>query len=77
VFNRIVSTVCIAIKINHNNSIHTVYCHLSKVLVSIGQKIKKVQVVALVGNTGASIGAHLHFGCVRRGGFVEPGRILL
>lgn len=37
------------------------YCHLSKPLVSPGQRVTAGQVIALSGNTGNSSGPHLHY----------------
>lgn len=37
------------------------YCHLSKRLVTKGQKVKKGDPIGIMGNTGYSFGAHLHF----------------
>ena len=39
-----------------------VFCHLSEFLVKNGQHVSEWQDIALSGNTGASTGAHLHFG---------------
>ena len=43
-----------------NGKYKTVYGHCSKVLVSSGDKVNAGDVIALVGNTGNSTGAHLH-----------------
>lgn len=40
---------------------HTVYGHMSRTAVSLGQRVVKGQVLGYVGNTGNSTGAHLHF----------------
>lgn len=37
------------------------YCHLSRVAVRSGQRVKKGQVIGYSGNTGNSTGPHLHY----------------
>lgn len=50
-----------AIKINHGYGYETVYGHLNKILVHPGQRVKRGQIIGLVGNTGFSTGPHLHY----------------
>lgn len=47
--------------IYHGEGISTLYAHASKLLVKAGDRVRCGQVIALVGNTGASRGDHLHF----------------
>ncbi len=49
------------ILIGHNNGYTTSFAHLQTLLVKKGEKIRRGQLVGLVGNTGRSTGPHLHY----------------
>jgi murein DD-endopeptidase MepM/ murein hydrolase activator NlpD len=49
------------IAISHNNGTQTVYGHLSRVNVSVGETVAQGQMIGSSGNTGKSTGPHLHF----------------
>lgn len=56
--------------LKHNYSFETVYAHLSAIKVKIGQKIKREDVIGLVGDTGETTGPHLHYE-IRIGGISQ------
>jgi murein DD-endopeptidase MepM/ murein hydrolase activator NlpD len=60
------------IRLNHGFGYVTVYGHLSKILVRPGQKIKRGDVIGLVGSTGLSTSPHLHYEVRVNGEFVDP-----
>ncbi len=47
--------------IDHGDGVETLYAHASQLLVYEGQEVSAGDIIALVGNTGYSFGAHLHF----------------
>ena len=47
--------------IKHRNNRETVYAHLSKISVQLGQTVSQGQTIGLVGSTGWATGPHLHF----------------
>jgi hypothetical protein len=53
--------------IEHEKELATYYGHLSEIMVTAGQKVRRGDVIGAVGRTGNATGAHLHFE-VRRGG---------
>lgn len=60
------------ITLRHPDGRQTRYAHLSKILVSSGQKVDQNQKIALSGNTGRSTGPHLHFEILINGSQVNP-----
>ena len=60
------------IRLNHGYGYQTVYAHLSKMLVRPGEKVKRGEVIGLVGNTGRSTSPHLHYEVRINGEPVDP-----
>lgn len=60
------------VKIEHEDGFVTVYCHMSKQLVSEGDYVRQGQKIGLIGSTGVSTGPHLHFSVKIDGTYVDP-----
>jgi murein DD-endopeptidase MepM/ murein hydrolase activator NlpD len=50
-----------AVIIDHGDGVQTLYGHNSQLLVTEGQEVEAGERISLMGNTGYSFGAHLHF----------------
>ena len=62
--------------IDHGYDLRTVYGHVAKVAVDVGDLVKKSQVIAYVGSTGRSTGPHVHYEVHLRGTQVNPAPYL-
>ena len=60
------------VEINHGKGIQTRYGHLSKILVAPYTRVRRGQLIALMGSTGRSTGPHLHYEVRIDGHAVNP-----
>jgi murein DD-endopeptidase MepM/ murein hydrolase activator NlpD len=65
-----------AVILNHGGGVYTGYWHLNEIKVTPGQMVKQGEVLGLVGNTGLSTGAHLHWEMRIFGIAVDPMQFL-
>jgi murein DD-endopeptidase MepM/ murein hydrolase activator NlpD len=61
-----------AIKLRHANGYETLYGHLSRLLVHVGQRVAQGQAIGAVGQTGLATGPHLDYRMSRNGVFLNP-----
>ncbi len=64
------------VEINHGSGYSTRYAHNAENLVSVGDEVRKGQVVALMGETGRATGPNLHFEVLRNGSRVNPVKFI-
>lgn len=64
------------VEINHGNGYVTRYGHNERVLVRVGETVRKGQQLATMGNTGRSTGPHVHFEVLLNGAVVNPSQYI-
>jgi murein DD-endopeptidase MepM/ murein hydrolase activator NlpD len=60
------------IYIDHGFQFETRYAHLNRYIVKDGEDIKRGQIIGYVGDTGTSVGPHLHYEVLYKGSPVNP-----
>lgn len=58
--------------IRHGFGYETLYAHMSQIMVKKGQQVKRGETIGLIGNTGTSVGPHLHYEVIQNGTKVNP-----
>ena len=66
----------IMVELNHGSGYATRYAHNSENLVSVGNEVKKGQIVALMGETGRATGPNLHFEVLHNSSRVNPVKFI-
>jgi len=61
-----------AVFIDHGNGLVTMYFHLSRIEVEVGQEVTKGHTLGVVGSTGRSTGPHLFFGVRWHNSRIDP-----
>ncbi len=64
------------VRVAHDNGFETLYGHLSRITVKVGQKVTVGEKVGEVGSTGHSTGTHLHYEVRKNGKPVNPVKFL-
>jgi murein DD-endopeptidase MepM/ murein hydrolase activator NlpD len=62
------------ILIRHTDQIETAYAHLSRFAdrITVGQTVRRNEVIGYIGTSGNATGAHLHFEVRRNGKAIDP-----
>jgi murein DD-endopeptidase MepM/ murein hydrolase activator NlpD len=64
------------VEIDHGNGIATVYGHLHRYIVSVGQRVAEHEQIGLLGSTGRSSGPHVHYEIVVNGEPQDPEKFI-
>jgi murein DD-endopeptidase MepM/ murein hydrolase activator NlpD len=67
----------LCVEVDHGYSIITRYAHCSMSKVSVGQTVRRGQIIALVGQTGRVTGPHLHYEVLVNNQQTDPTKYIL
>lgn len=60
------------VEISHGQNLKSIYSHLGKITVEVGQKVNQYDAIAVTGNTGKMVTPHLHFAVYLDGEYINP-----
>ncbi|MBU3992649.1 MAG: M23 family metallopeptidase [Alphaproteobacteria bacterium] len=60
------------VRLDHGSGLGTGYAHMSRIAVTLGERVGAGEVIGYVGSTGLSTGPHLHYEMYRDGRTVNP-----
>ena len=64
------------VRVQHEFGVVTTYAHLARITVKLGDYISEGHVVGKMGNTGRSVGAHLHYEIRVNGKSIDPSKFM-
>ena len=64
------------VRVQHEFGVVTTYAHLARITVKLGDYVSEGQVVGKMGNTGRSVGAHLHYEIRVNGKSIDPDKFM-
>ena len=65
------------VEVNHGNGLHTRYAHNSRLVVPVGRRVKRGELLGYVGSTGRANAPHLHYEVRLHGKPVNPEPYIL
>ena len=66
----------ITVTIDHGNGYESLYAHMSKLEVAVGESVNRGQIIGYIGSTGRSSGPHLHYSLYKGGESINPRQLL-
>jgi murein DD-endopeptidase MepM/ murein hydrolase activator NlpD len=67
----------LSVRLRHANEYETMYSHLSRIAVHVGQQVAQGQLIGNVGATGFATGPHLDFRLIHAGTAINPTRMII
>jgi len=64
------------VMLDHGHGLITMYCHLSRIDVAVGESVRPGKVIGLVGKTGRVTGPHLHWSVSLNDARIDPNLLL-
>ena len=58
--------------IDHGYGYKTLYAHMKRIIMNKGQEVKRGEIIGYVGNSGTSVGPHLHYEVHKNGKKINP-----